>query len=283
MADWVIDTLLDYAHGDDNVRAVQLEGSRAFGFVDEYSDHDIVFVTRDNAPFFDGAFIPFLVDNFGEIAVMQTPDNGDPRDVYTHLIQFANGVRIDITFNPVEFQDRVTLDSATVVILDKDERYTDLARPTDADFWLSKPSEQEYKEHCTEFYWVSPYVAKATIRGQTLHALEILGQWIRAEYAVMLGYLAGARNGWDRVNLGKDNTKIAQYLLPEDTPFLDILLDSYVPADPAEINRAFSQLVGAYGKLGATVANLLGYQFDNAEADRTCAFLESRFGLRVTS
>lgn len=66
---------------------------------------------------------------------MQTPDNGDPRNVYTHLIQFMSWVHIDLTFNSLEFLSRVPLESATVVLMDKDGRFAGTTASSDADFW----------------------------------------------------------------------------------------------------------------------------------------------------
>jgi aminoglycoside 6-adenylyltransferase len=45
--------LVAFAEGDENVRAVLLEGSRADpdGAIDEWSDYDVAFVTRSNEPY----------------------------------------------------------------------------------------------------------------------------------------------------------------------------------------------------------------------------------------
>lgn len=145
----------DFANNDENIRGVLLEGSRAFGMIDRYSDFDIVFVTKSNEPYFDENIIHFLNSKFGAITIMQTPDNGDPHDVYTHLIQFESGVRIDLTFNSFDFWERINPESATKVILDKDHRFSQLPTPSDADFWVKKPTEQEFHEHYNELKYVS--------------------------------------------------------------------------------------------------------------------------------
>ena len=83
--DDILKILLNYAYNDDNIRAVMMEGSRAYGKVAQYSDYDIGYVTRSSEQYFNGGILPFLTDKFGEIAVMQTPDNGDPHKVYTRM------------------------------------------------------------------------------------------------------------------------------------------------------------------------------------------------------
>ena len=273
----ILKTLLTYAEKDDNIRAVLMEGSRAFGTVDRYSDYDIVYVTQSSEPYFGGAVLPFLTDSFGEIAIMQTPDNGDPHDVYTHLVQFKSGLRIDLTFNSIAFLDRTPLESATAILLDKDGRFANTAPPSDADFWLKRPTAAQYRRHCNEFYWCSPYVAKAVARGQTLHALAILGEPIRAEYLIMLSFLAGARSSWEHVNAGKHGANIRSYLPPDEAHYYDTLKDSYVHANDEEIMRALDALMTEYAALAAAVADTLDYRFDAAEADRTIRFINERF------
>jgi aminoglycoside 6-adenylyltransferase len=279
--DPIIQTLLNRAAQDENIRAVLMEGSRAFGMVDEYSDYDIVYVTRSSEPYFGGAILPFLTESFGEIAVMQTPDNGDPHDVYTHLIQFTSGVRVDLTFNSPEFLSRTPLESATAVLLDKDSRFAGAAPPSDADFWLKRPGEEEFRSHCNQFWWVSPYVAKAVARCQTLHALEILGKYIRTEYAVMLSYLAGARNGWLHVNPGKHCTAVKDLLPPGEAHYYETLLNSYVQAEDAKIRLALDALMPQYNSLAASVAAALGYEYTSAEAESAMKFVRNRFGRKV--
>ncbi|MCL2672260.1 MAG: aminoglycoside 6-adenylyltransferase [Clostridiales bacterium] len=270
--DPILQILLSYAENDANIRAVLMEGSRAFGEVDAYSDYDIVYVTQNSEPYFGGAILPFLQAQFGEIAVMQTPDNGDPRDVYTHLVQFMNGVRIDLTFNSLDFLSRAKLESATRVLLDKDARFAALSPPSDADFWVQRPAAEEFRKHCNEFWWVSPYVSKAVARNQTLHALELLNEIIRKEYIWMLTQLAASRGDWNRVKVGKHGTYLKRYLLPEDTYLHDALLHC-----PASARPALDTLMQHYCKLSATVAEALGYPIDGEEAEKTMQFISKTY------
>lgn len=272
--DDILKILLNYAHDDENIRAVLMEGSRAFGKVDQYSDYDMVYVTQSSERYFNGGILPFLIDKFGEIAVMQTPDNGDPRYVYTHLVQFTSGVRIDLTFNSLEFLERVPLESATAVLMDKDGMFVSIPQPSDADFWLKRPSAEKFFNHCNQFWWCSPYVAKAVIRGQTLHALEILGEHVRKEYAFMLSYLVGVRNNWDCVNPGKHYTNAKRMLPLNETHYYDALMNSYIRANDEEICYALDLLMEKYNTLAVTIADALGYKYNSSEAEKTMKLIQ---------
>jgi aminoglycoside 6-adenylyltransferase len=271
--DPVIAILLDLAERDDNIRAVLMEGSRAFGNVDKYSDYDIVFVTRNSEPYFNGSIIPTLTEKFGAIAVTQTPDNGDPHDVYTHLIQFASGLRIDLTFNSLAFINRILCESATVVLLDKDGKFTMLPPPSDRDYWINKPSAEEFRYCCNEFWWTAPYVAKAVVRGQTLHALEMLNECVRAEYIKMLSCLAGAETDFSK-SVGKHATDIANYV---PKVCYDALLKSYPRADLEEITEALNGLMRTFPRIANAVAEKLCFEYDSGEGERAVRFIKEKF------
>lgn len=273
--DNVLEIMLNYAENDDNIRAVLMEGSRAFGEVDEYSDYDLVYVTESSQPYFDGAILPFLKAHFGEITVMQTPDNGDPHDVYTHLIQFSSGIRIDLTFNSISFLIRTPLESATVILLDKDGRFAGIAPPSDQDFWVKRPSTDEFKNQCNEFWWCAPYIAKAVARGQLLHGIELLSL-VRKEYYTMLTYLVGLRNNW-QVSPGKHCTDAKLFLPQIELTFYEALIKSYVPANEKEILFALNKLMVYYDKLALIIAKELGYEYNSLEAARTIRFIQDRF------
>ena|SRR5215831_18331492 len=69
--------LVAFAEGDENIRAMLLEGSRAgpYGAIDEWSDYDVAFVTRSNEPYLRAEWFAGFVSQFGEVALAQTPDD----------------------------------------------------------------------------------------------------------------------------------------------------------------------------------------------------------------
>ena len=271
--------LIKYAEDDENIRAVLTEGSRAFGTVDKYSDYDIVYVTVSSEPYFNNAIIPFLEEKFGEIAIMQNPNDGDPRRVYTHLIQFKSGVRIDLTFNSLEFLEleSVSLESATGVLLDKDGRFANLPSPSDSDFHIKKPSYERFRRDCNEFWWCCPYVTKALARGQIIYALEFLTETIRKEYMRVLSYLAGANNNWERVNTGKHHTDIYKYLTQEQMHYYDVLINSYVQADRDKIKRALFALMESFNALAIEVAGMMGFEYNHLEMEKCRRFIQDTY------
>jgi aminoglycoside 6-adenylyltransferase len=270
----VFKTLLTLAEGEDGIRAVLMEGSRANPNTvpDKWQDFDIVYVTRANAPYIDGKWVEqMFLPQFGEVAVKQIPDNGDPNLVYTWLIQFANGIRVDLTFNSLEFLSSPNiLESATAVLLDKDGRFADVPQPCERDYLPKHPTAQEYLRCCNAFWWVSPYVTKAIAREQTLLAIELLSECVRVEYTQMLVWLAGIATDFS-VNLGKHSWKVGKYV---PSKFCQTLVKSYPHAELIEIRAALNGLLNAFPTLAGQVADALGFHYDAVEGERTMRFIK---------
>jgi aminoglycoside 6-adenylyltransferase len=279
--------LVAFAEGDENIRAVLLEGSRADprGTIDEWSDYDVAFVTRSNEPYLRAEWFAGFVSQFGEVALAQTPDDPvlfddahDPLEHYAYLTQYADGLRLDLTFETAAYVRGVTLDSASAVLVDKDGGFAHVD-PSDRDYWVKLPGNGAFHGCCNEFWWTAPYVAKAVARGQAIAALELLGKVVRPQFARMLTWLAGA-NGGPATTVGKHGTEVGAHVPAE---LYSALLASYPRADLAEIRFALDELVRAFPSVAQGVANALGYVYDAREGERASAFLDSNFRLVLKS
>ncbi|MDR0298707.1 MAG: aminoglycoside 6-adenylyltransferase [Streptococcaceae bacterium] len=276
--DRILQFLLNYAESQEAVSLVWLDGSRAFGMVDDYSDYDILFVTRNNKSYLNKAILPILEEEFGDIAVMQVPDNRDSEKIYTLLMQFQSSLRIDLTFQTYDsFIEQPFSSSKATLLMDKDGKVENPPMVSDVDFQLKKPTEAGFQKRCNEFWWLAPYLAKAVARGQLLQALEILNRYLRPEYAQMLGYLAGAVHDFQAVNLGKSFNDLNEFLPAEKLYYYDVLLASYAKADLKEISGVLSSLMTNYARLEAEVAELLTFSWNELEAKGTQEFISKGF------
>ncbi|MDR1640900.1 MAG: aminoglycoside 6-adenylyltransferase [Clostridiales bacterium] len=271
-------TILDIASSEPGIRAVLLEGSRANPNIapDRWQDFDIVYVTESNDKYVDGSWIEEkFLPRFGEVAIRQIPDNGDTGLVYTWLIQFANGVRIDLTFNPVAMLMKPgIMESNTGVLLDKDGVFGFMPEPSDKDFLTRLPSEFDFLSCSNEFWWVSPYVTKALCRGQLLLALRWLEEVVREEYCRMLEWLVICELG-KPVNLGKHGCDILG-LAPFE--YLEPLIESFCKLESGEIRKALSGLNEAFPKLASSVGEKLGYSYNASEGEKTLKFMREFHG-----
>ncbi|MDR1013273.1 MAG: aminoglycoside 6-adenylyltransferase [Lactobacillales bacterium] len=283
--DLVLQRLLSFAKSDENVRTVLLEGSRANpdAKVDEFSDYDIAFVTRSNQSYLSKEWFLSFFSQFGKIVISQMPDNPnlfldahDPLEHYAYLVQFSSGLRLDITLETVKFIQKVPLDSAAVVLLDKDENFFDI-EPNNSDFYVKRPKKNEFLACCNEFWWTSLYIAKALKRKQIIGALELMNTTIRLEFVKMLTWLAGVENNFAD-DVGKYNTDIGKYISKD---FYHALISSYSCAKLSAVNNAFISLLKNFPQISQIVANSLSFNYDLQEGEKTLKFLKEYYGVSL--
>ena len=274
----VMAKIIALAEAEDHIRAVLMEGSRINpkAKADKWRDFDIVYATTSNNPYVDGKWMQnTFIPAFGEVAVKQIPDNGNVANVYTWLIQFASGLRIDLTFNSLEFLARPNImESLTGVILDKDANFSNLPQPNENDYLPKIPSQEDFTTCCNEFWWVAPYVTKAIAREQLLLALGILNNVVRPEYLKLLTWLAASQTDF-KVNLGKQSCYVGDYV---DSKYYDPILASYSQSNLLAIGKSLSSLVYAFPSLASQTAKKLGFIYDVDEGQRTMLFLERHYG-----
>jgi aminoglycoside 6-adenylyltransferase len=193
----MIELLLRFARDHDDVRAVVMNGSRVNPDLkeDPFQDYDVVYLVRSVEPFRRNQEI---VRYFGDIMILQTPDDmGDPPPKkdggYGYLMQFLDGTRIDLGFQPIEHARRCVEDSLSVVLLDKDNLIGKLPPPSDRTHLPSKPTAKAFEDCCNEFWWLNPYVAKGLWRDELTYARYMLDTLMRQQLMRMLTWYFGIK------------------------------------------------------------------------------------------
>ncbi len=266
--------ILNFAKNDENIRAVVLNGSRANPNApkDVFQDFDIACLVNDMAPYFKNKNIPA---QFGEIMILQEPeDMGDPPadndGHYTYLIQFKDGNRIDLSFDPPELFKPVIEDSLTVVLLDKDGILGHVPPSSDKDYLPKPPTDKQFRDCCNEFWWVSPYVAKGLWRGELTYAKTMMDAVIRDEQLIkMLVWYFGVKTDFK-----KSPGKLGKYIQADVEPEIWAELESiYCDADYENIWKSLFAMGSLFRKLAQSVATHFGFQYPQQDDDNVTEYL----------
>ena len=269
--------ILEIAQRDDRIRAVYLNGSRANPAAprDLLQDYDVVFVVTDIQPFLqDKAWLSV----FGEMAILQEPERSTlfppcrtPGESYAYLMQFADGARIDLSIEiPKVTAESYTSDSLTLPLLDKDGILPPLPPPSDVDYHIQRPTQEQYRDCCNEFWWITLYVAKALYRGELLYALEHLNAYLRPMLLLMLSWQVGIDVGFDR-SVGKCHKYLPQLLPPQDAA---ALLRTWPTADRPTIEASMMHCMELFRRSAAAVAAGMGFAYNRQEEDGASACLQ---------
>lgn len=271
--------ILEFAEEREEILAVWMNGSRANPSAppDRYQDFDIVFVVENTIDFQkDKSWIP----RFGEIAVMQEPDQsvlfpgGETEKRYACLIQFTDGNRIDASFvRKDRALEMVREDTETVILLDKTGLLPELLPASDRMYWVKKPSQAEFEACCNEFWWTAPYVAKALCREEIIFALQLADRSVREELLRMLGWMAGFRQDF-MISVGKGNKYLMKYLTEQEQA---ALLKTYSRADIKEAWEALWQMCGFFAQISSEAAKQMGFSVNLKEEKGSLAYIRKLF------
>lgn len=217
-AEEMLDAVLSFARADDRILAVGMEGSRVNVNIppDAFQDYDITYFVRSIGAFTgdDG-----WLARFGRPLLVQKPEDMElyPAEEpgYSYLMLFDDYVKLDLTLlEPKDLPAYLAQDRLRTILLDKCGLVGPLPPPTDADYWLQKPSARALDDCCNEFWSLAAYVTKGLCRREFLYAADHL-HLLRRELLRMLGWSVGFTYGFS-FSLGKSYKCIGRYLDPRD-------------------------------------------------------------------
>jgi aminoglycoside 6-adenylyltransferase len=271
----MLDVILGFARGDDRIRAVMMNGSRANPNAprDIFQDYDIVYFVPDvNAFVRDRSWI----GRFGELMIMQTP--GDqalfPNDQdytgYSYLMQFTDGNRIDLTFYPVDKIDDRGEDSLTVLLLDKDGRFGQVPPSSDAGYLTKPPSAGQFSGCCNEFWWVSTNIAKGLWRKELSYAKFMFDGPVRDMLIQMLQWQIGVKTDF-KADSGKYGKYMEKYLAPQRW---NEFVQTYPDGDYDNIWNSLFIMGDLFRKTAVEISEHYGFVYPHDDDARVTAHLK---------
>lgn len=270
----ILELILDIAKGDERIRAVILNGSRANPKAprDIFQDFDVVYIVTDVLPFKRN---PVWIERFGELMIMQMPDDmGDlfPSEdgSFAYLMQFTDGIRIDLTIYPLAKINGMPRDSLSMLLLDKDGIIAPFPPASESDYLPQKPTAKEFADCCNEFWWVCTYVAKGLWRDEIIYAKSMLDQVVRVQVMQMLTWSIGMKTQFSS-NPGYLGKHFEQYL---ESDLWDLLLDTYADASIENTWNALFMMCDLFRKVAIPIAEQFGYDYPLEDDNKVRAHLE---------
>ncbi len=269
----ILNLILNVANEFDLVRAVILNGSKANINIskDNYQDFDILFIVRDVEFFVENNIFPAKL---GEILIMQKPDEIDgfyPTDKnnFTYLMLFTDENRIDLKLINENSYANSPKDSLSLVLLDKDNKYSNLPAASDSDYIIQKPTEVKFKNTCNEFLWLSTYVAKGLVREQILYSKYCLDSLLRDQLINLLANKAAINTNFSK-NFGSYYKYLENYL---DAETWNKYLATYSKAKLANIWNSLFLMCTIFYETAVYISTKLDYPFNKEEFDKVLLFL----------
>ena len=271
----IYDMILDTAEKDSRIRAVYLGGSRTNPNApkDIFRDYDVVYVVNETGSFIEDRQ---WINRFGEILFMQYPDENPyyPSDTdkhYAWLVQFADGVRIDLTVQTAKYaQENILSDSLCKVLLDKDGCLPEVPEASDKSHYVQKPTAEQFASTCNEFWWCLDNAAKGLWRGELTYVQDMLNFVVRKQLERALSWKAGILTDFS-VSVGK-SAKYMYKWLPEEE--WQMYLGTYCAADTESMWASVETMCSLFLGVSEWAAEKLGFVYNRQEAENCIAFLK---------
>jgi aminoglycoside 6-adenylyltransferase len=264
----IFNLVLNIAKSESRIRAVLLNGSRANPKAkkDKFQDFDIVYVVNNIDSFLSNHT---WIDIFGERLILQMPEemtigesNYNKNPSFSYLMLFKDGVRIDLTLFPVsKLQSEFERDSLTIILLDKDNLFSNLPSSSESDYLIKQPTETEFTECCNEFWWVSAYVAKALYREEIILAKDLLENPVRSMFLKIIEWVIGLKTNFS-ASFGKSGRNIKEYV---SSGLYKKILSTYPDSKIENIWEALFKMTEIFGELAKEIKIVLNFKYNLEE------------------
>ena len=123
------------------------------------------------------------INEFGTILILQ--QNEIRKDNLTwpiFLMQFEDGLRIDVQFYPGDPNEMYHSDSLSRILLDKNNVVNDIFEPSESTYIVKKPSKENYVKEVNEFWWCIINVAKGIARNELCYSRYMYESIVRRSF-----------------------------------------------------------------------------------------------------
>ena len=265
----ILENLVKFAEHDHNVRAVMLNGSRVNQNAPEdiYQDYDVIFFVVDAEKEFykkDQSWI----HQFGQLVICQQNNFG--KGDYIFLMQFADGVRIDLTFKDIaKIHEEIEKDSLSKILLDKDHTVRDIADPSEETYYVKRPSQEEWESTLNEIWWIQIYIAREICRDELPFARYLYDAIFMVEIVKLLSWFIGNEYDW-KINVGKCGKWFKRLLRKE---LYDEFKELYSNNDYQDIWRNMRRARTLVRQIGLELGNKLHYQYPLVDDNNVTDYL----------
>lgn len=263
--------ILSVAKGDDRIRAVVLQGSRANPNApkDAYRDYDILYIVRNLESFTADCG---WINIFGKRLMLQMPEamrNPSGKGHFNWMMLLCDGNRIDLTLIPETRLDLMSRDSLSIALLDKGGLLPPFPHASDKDYYVMPPSPLCFFSCCNNFWWCLQNVAKGLARDELPYAMMMYHQIVRSELHDMIHWYIGIGYGFF-ANAGKMGKYFKQYL---PAHLYAQYCYTYSDCSAASIWQSLYTMCDLFHTLATRVADCLGYHYIQGDEDGIRAYL----------
>lgn len=251
----MMELIKNFSMKNENIRLVVMNGSRVNPNApkDKMQDYDFVcFVNNiEEKPFLNDRE---WIKGFGEIAMIQ--QNFFENDSYIFLMQFKDGVRIDLCFVDLSnYFESLEVDSLTKVIIDKDNLVDNNIKATEESYFVKKPNTEKIFKTFNNLWWIQLNIAKGLWRNETPYAKFMYDEIMVKQLRDITSWYIASNNSWE-INVGKAGKWFYRFL---DKDLYNEFLSLYTDSDINNIWDGLFKSQEYIRKIGSYLESKISY------------------------
>jgi aminoglycoside 6-adenylyltransferase len=235
---------------------------------DRYADYDIIMGCRSPDEYLrDQSWI----GEFGKLLILQLNEiEEDGLRWPIFLMQFEDGLRIDLQLYPGDGAAKYRSDSLSCVILDKAGALGESFEPSEDSYIVRRPDAESYRRTVNEFWWCIVNVGKALARSELTYARFMYESVVRKAFLEIVAWRVSSRLDWS-VNTGKFGKFLRKYA---DWGLWARIESTYMTDSPEEFWLSVFEACHLVEELDAQLRSALGVDSPPENAEGIIDFLE---------
>ncbi|SHH79470.1 aminoglycoside 6-adenylyltransferase [Virgibacillus chiguensis] len=154
--------------------------------------------------------------------------------------------------------------------MDKDQLIGELPPPSERDYYIQRPSEQEFADVCNEFWWICLNISKGLWRKEITYTMFMYEQINRNALMQMIDWYIGVKTNFS-VSAGKLGKYYPNYLDEEDW---EKYRKTYsCGKDLERIWEALFTMCDLFTKLSKHVAHTLDFAFQQEDVTNVMMYM----------
>ena len=186
-------------------------------------------------------------------------------------MQFADGIRIDLTVQSVNHAlQHIQEDKLCKILLDKENILPEIEAATDRQYWVKKPTNEQYLAACNEFWWCTNNIAKGLWREEIPYVQDMTNYCVRPQLITMLNWKAGIITDWS-ASTGKSSKYLYRWLSEDEW---QMLLSTYFDGNVDHAWKSVLDMCALFESAAQFVGEKLGWEYNEEEGKAALDFLE---------
>ena len=206
----ILNKIINYAQKRIDITYIIQNGSRVNPSViaDKYADFDIIMGCQNPQKYIENHD---WISEFGDLLILQLNEVQEDTICWPiFLMQFKDGLRIDLQYYPGNGNTIYHGDSLSTILLDKEHIFKNQFAPSEETYIVRKPEGMEYVKEVNNFWWCMINVGKGIARNELTYSRYMYESIVRENFLHIVSWYVSLTHEWN-INCGKFGKFLPKY------------------------------------------------------------------------